>query len=155
RSRADMGGAPEDDWPEGYELGETLARYGTTVVRRGRRGGRAVIVKTARIGIRNRRETAAALEREAAIALSIDHPALAAVLDVVRDEHRVALVFADHGGPRLDVVLDRVGRLPVEAAMAVGIALAGALATIHRAGHAHGLLRPALVELSERGHVYL
>jgi eukaryotic-like serine/threonine-protein kinase len=152
-----MGETPASDegWPPGYELGRTLVTYGATTVREGRCGERAVLVKTARSGVRHLQTTASTLDREARIVAEIDHPTLPPVIDVVRDGVRVALIFPNHRGHRLDAVLDRVGRLPVDAALAIAVDLAGALAAIHRAGHAHGLLRPSLVEVDEHGHVYL
>jgi eukaryotic-like serine/threonine-protein kinase len=141
----------------GVELGEIVEQRAGIVTYRGVRqsDGRAVLVRTLRPGLRTVAAARAALRREHETLRKIDHPALPTLLEVIRDEPHAALVLADHGGHRLDAVLDRVPRLDAVSATAIAAALASALYGIHRAGEVHAAVRADLVELTEQGAVYL
>jgi serine/threonine-protein kinase len=141
----------------GYQLGDVVEARAGIVTHRAVRSsdGRAVLVRTLKPGLRTVAAARAALRREQETLRAVDHPALPTLLEVLRDEPHAALVLADHGGHRLDAVLDRVPRLGPPAATAIAIALASALDALHRAGEVHAALRPDLVELTEQGAVYL
>ena len=96
-----------------------------------------------------------ALVRESEVLRGVDHPAIPALLDVVEDKGKLALVIEDHGGHRLDAVLDRVPLIAPLPALAIALEVADALAAIHRLDEPHGSLRPELIELTEQGMVYV
>lgn len=80
----------------------------------------------------------AAVRREAALAAAVDHPHVVTVLDVVADEHRVALVTEHAPGGDLADLLARRGRLTPGQTLTVLIPLAAALATAHERQVVHG-----------------
>jgi serine/threonine-protein kinase len=152
-----------------YELGEPIEEGSRTVTYRARWRagpseaddaassalGRAVLVKTLKSGVRLTPALEATFRREAERLLRLDHPLLPTVVDFVADEQQLALVFPDHGGVRLDAVLDRVDRLEPQCAVAVAMEVSRALAAIHRQGWAHGGLVASDVELGPAGTVRL
>ncbi|MEM1029993.1 MAG: protein kinase [Myxococcota bacterium] len=140
-----------------YEVGDAVITYGTIWVRRGRRrsDGRAVLIQSPRGQARRLEWARSILERQARVLAAVDHPRLPSPLEVSRAADHFALVFPDHGGHRLGAVLNETRHLSAHAILVLGAQLAGALAALHRAGEVHGALRPELVEITDRGQLYL
>ncbi len=92
--------------------------------------------------------------REAAALARLEHPSLVRVVEVGEFEGRPYLVMALAPGESLDKTLsDRL--LSDGETVDVGIALAGALAEVHRYGLVHRDIKPANVMRSEGGAVTL
>ncbi|MEZ4445915.1 MAG: serine/threonine-protein kinase [Polyangiaceae bacterium] len=147
----------EGAWLADFEIGTTLEAHTQTVTYRARRkhDDRAVVLRVMK---KTRRETSLirrALERELTVLRAVDHPAVPALLDVVKGDGQVALVIEDHGGHRLDEILTRAKKLEPLVAVAIAIEVADALAAVHRLQEPHGSLRPELVEVTAQGVVYL
>ncbi|MBW2457039.1 MAG: hypothetical protein JRI68_21165 [Deltaproteobacteria bacterium] len=141
-----------------FELGETIQTATHTVIRRAklRNVRRSFLIKSLKPGIRPNDAVRRALRRERDALYGMDHPGLATMIETVADgSDDIGLVFLDHRGHRLDVILDRIERLDPLAALSVGIAIGSALGAIHQTGEAHGCLRPEVVEITERGTVVL
>jgi len=139
------------------EVGEAVVTYGTLWTRRAKRAsdGRSVLVEMARATARRVEWAHSSLLRQARILDAVDHPRLPRPLEVRREGDRVALLFPDHHGHRLDEVLERARHLPVDATLAIGIEIAAAIGALHRTTEVHGLLRPGLIEVTDRGQLYL
>jgi serine/threonine-protein kinase len=140
-----------------YRLFEVVESGTHTLVYRARRPGddRSVLLKTLKPGLVPNADLRAAFRRERRLLAEADHPVLPPVIEVIDDDELLALVYLDHRGHRLKVVLERSERLPTASALAIAIELCGPLAALHRHGQAHGALRPELVELTEAGAVVL
>ncbi len=140
-----------------YQLGETVHTGTHTVTRRATLPGihRSFLIKSLKPGIRPSDAVRRALKRERDALCAMDHPALATMIETLWDGDDIALVFMDHHGHRLDTVLERVKHVDPLAALAIGIAVGGALGAIHQLGEAHGGLRAEVVELTGRGAVLL
>lgn len=149
--------APSEAWLADFELGAPIEAGTHTETRRARRrhDDRAVVLRIAKAPRRSFAAVRRALMRESEVLRGVDHPAIPALLDVVEDNGKLALVIEDHGGHRLDALLDRVPRLPPLPALAIALEVADALAAIHRLDEPHGSLRPELIELTEQGMVYV
>jgi serine/threonine protein kinase len=80
----------------------------------------------------------AAAQREAALAAAVNHPHLVAVLDVVGDAERAALVTELAVGGDLAALLVRRGRLTAGETLTVLLPMAAALATAHERQIVHG-----------------
>lgn len=148
---------PPADWLADFELGAPLDAHTHTETFRARRrhDDRAVVLRIAKAPRRSFAAVRRALGRERDVLRGVDHPAIPALLDVVDAEREFALVIEDHGGHRLDAVLDRLPRIAPLPALAIALEVADALAAIHRLDEPHGSLRPELVELTEQGMVYV
>ncbi len=147
----------DDPTLAGLEVGEAVVTYGTLWTRRAKRRSdeRAVLVEMARSSARRVDWAQSCLLRQARILEAVDHPRLPRPLEVRRDGDRAVLVFPDHGGHRLDEILTRARNLPLDATLAIGIQVAGAVGAMHRATEVHGLVRPALIEITDQGQLYL
>jgi len=147
----------EDPALAGLEMGGAVVTYGTLWTRRATRSsdGRRVLVEMARASARRIDWAQSSLLRQARILDAVDHPRLPRPLEVRRDGDRTVLIFPDHHGHRLDEILTRARTLPVDATLAIGIQVAGALGAMHRTTEVHGLLRPAQVEITDQGQLYL
>jgi len=148
---------PDEAWLTDFDLGPSLESGTHTATRRGRRrhDDRAVVLRIAKAPRRSFAAVRRALLRESEVLRGVDHPAIPALLDVVEAEGKIALVIEDHGGHRLDAVLDRLPRLEPLPALAIALEIADALAAIHRLDEPHGSLRPELIELTDQGMVYV
>ncbi|HHH28228.1 MAG TPA: hypothetical protein ENK57_07770, partial [Polyangiaceae bacterium] len=144
-------------WLSDFELGPPLEAGTYTETRRARRrhDDRAVVLRIAKAPRRSFAAVRRALVRESEVLRGVDHPAIPALLDVVEQKGHLALVIEDHGGHRLDALLDRVPRVAPLPALAIALEVADALAAIHRLDEPHGSLRPELIELTEQGMVYV
>ncbi len=101
--------------------------------------------------------TAAGFEQAAATAQRLGaHPSVLTVHDWGIDpEGRPWVVTDPQPAESVDMLLTLDGPLPVERAMQVGILLAGALETAHRAGIVHGDLSPARLVFGQNGEPLL
>ncbi len=88
---------------------------------------------------------------------SLSHPAITRTLDVEDDSGALVLVTEFHGGVSLRDLLERRAdrRVPLQSALAIVRALAGALAHAHACGVAHGELTAANVLITELGDARL
>jgi serine/threonine-protein kinase len=94
-------------------------------------------------------------EREAEIAMRIDHPRVVPVLDI--GEHDGLPFLAQryvHGGTLADKI-DREGPLKPADAVAICLDVAGALDALHAVGLVHRDLKPANILLDEREVAYI
>jgi hypothetical protein len=129
-----------------------IGHGGSATVWRARQGGpvpRNVAVKRIRVGDDPRR--AERLRQEARVLVSLDHPHIVRVLDVIDDGGEVAIVMPVAEGGTLADVLAARGALPVDEALRVVLPLADALASAHRGGIVHGDPAPANVLLTSDG----
>ena len=110
-----------------YEATELIGTGGSAQVWRGRRAsnGAAVAIKIFPP------DRLPAVRREAALAAAVDHPHVVAVLDVVADTERAALITEYADGGDLATLLDRRGTLSPGETLTVLLPLAAALATAH------------------------
>lgn len=117
-----------------YEATELIGTGGSAQVWRGRRSstGAAVAIKIFPPG------RLPAVRREAALAAAVDHPHVVAVLDVVADTERAALITEYADGGDLATLLDRRGTLSQGETLTVLLPLAAALATAHERHIVHG-----------------
>ena len=153
----DAAGHEAPSWPGGYQIEATLDQQPHALTQRAvrLRDGRRVLLRSTRVSPRHRELAQGALILESELLQRVDHPNIVTLLDVIRSDGRVALVLEDHGGHRLDGVLDRLPQVEPLTAVAIAIEVGRALAALHHMGEAHGLLRAGLVELGEQGQVYL
>jgi serine/threonine-protein kinase len=139
----------------GFRLGKRLGVGGMGAVYEGldpSTGGRYAIKLL-------RYQTAAALvrfEREARLASSLDHPAIAHVFAFGREGALAWLATELVAGRSLrDRLSDCPGGLPLEEALRIGLAVAEALAHAHAAGVLHRDVKPSNVMLGAEGRVRL
>ncbi|MFJ4378849.1 serine/threonine-protein kinase [Streptomyces albidoflavus] len=97
----------------------------------------------------------ARLEREARAAGRIEHPGVAEVFDVVRQDGRPWIVMELVRGITLQDVLEADGPLEPERAASVGAEVLSALRAAHGAGVLHRDVKPANVLLALDGRVVL
>jgi serine/threonine-protein kinase len=135
---------------------ERLAEGSDAAPRSGKNAGlRRVLVETIKPGLRPSPNLVAALRREAELLDRLAHPLFPIVIDAQLAGDEPRLVLSDLGGPRLDAVLERAGRLELAPALGIAVELARALARMHRLGLVHGRLRAEQVELGPSGAVCL
>ena len=96
-----------------------------------------------------------ALEREAELASSLQHPAIVQAHGFGEDEDGPWLALELLEGPDLGVLVEREGSLAEERVRRIGARLADALATLHELGYVHQDLKPANVLLNARGRATL
>ena len=90
------------------------------------------------------------LMREAEATASIDHPGVATVYEAGRHDGRPYLILQHLDGETLAARLDR-GPMSIDEVVALGTALADALAEVHALGIVHRDLKPSNVMLTSRG----
>src|SRR5688572_9704530 len=142
---------------DGCDVVETLHAGAISELYRGvqRPLGRPVLIKAIGASILPSSPFAASLEREARLLAELDHPNIVEVYDFVRKDDRMWMVLEHVDGWTLAEVLSRVGRLPQEAATAVALEVARALAHAHEKGISHRDVQPRNIVLSRRGEVKL
>jgi serine/threonine protein kinase len=94
------------------------------------------------------------MRREARAASRLSHPAIATIYDVGEHEGRPFIAMALYEGETLASLISR-GPLPVTLAVSIGVELAAALATAHRAGIVHRDVKPANVMVTATSSVKL
>ncbi len=101
-----------------------------------------VVVKVLRPAFADEPASRAALEREAAVLRTLQHPAIVRCFDAQLDGPRPHLVLESLDGPRLSTLIRRFGPLAAEQLVPLGLEVAWALAFIHEAGYVHLDLKP-------------
>ena len=150
-------GSTLKEWLADFELDQPLTAqtHCVTIRAKRKRDGRAVTIRALRTTGRGTKAARHALGRERDVLSSVDHPVLPAVLETREHDSQLALIIADHGGFRVDAVLDRVAQAPPLSAIAIAIEIGRALTALHRIDEPHGALRAEQVELTPQGAVYL
>lgn len=117
---------------------------------------RAVALKTVRLDIMGdsgARALAEQLEREAVTLARLNHANIVTVYDAASDGHRGFLAMELVEGISLDRYLSQEGTLPIEQAVAVGVAIAQALDEAHRNGVVHQDIKPGNILLGKDGSI--
>ena len=127
---------------QGYRLESPLGTGGFSEVWRATdlETGEAVAVKVARAD--RGTEANAKLREEATILRALNHPNIVRILDWGVEDESEFLVTELIDGPTLRDVLRESGALSDEEVLAMGAALADALAAAHEAGFVHGDVKP-------------
>ena len=127
---------------QGYRLESPLGSGGFSEVWRATdlETGEAVAVKVARAD--RGTEANAKLREEATILRALNHPNIVRILDWGVEDESEFLVTELIDGPTLRDVLRESGALSDEEVLAMGAALADALAAAHEAGFVHGDVKP-------------
>jgi tetratricopeptide (TPR) repeat protein len=89
--------------------------------------------------------------KEVRLARSITHPAVCPVFDVAEAEGRVFYSRELVAGEDLGALVRRVGGLPPERVVEIGVQICAGLAAAHAQGVVHGNLTPANVLIDENG----
>jgi serine/threonine-protein kinase len=146
----------------GYELEHRLGEGASSTVWRASQVsalGRPVAVKRVRLhgGRPVDGDAADQLRTEAEVLVTLDHPHIIRVLEVVpeADGDGVAIVMQLAPGGSLDERLGRRGRIGAEETTAIVTKLAGALASAHRRGVLHRDVKPANVLFTSDGEPLL
>ncbi len=141
-----------------YLLGDVVEEDTHTITYRGERragDGRALLIKALKPGLRPSRRLRQSLQQEWDLLVRLAHPHLPTALGRYRSKTTMALVFVDHGGYRLHHILRQAVVLDAGPAVAIALAVAEALAAIHRSGGVHGQLSLSNVEVTASGQVFL
>ncbi len=134
-----------------YRSTELIGAGGSAQVWRGLRVSTGVVVAIKVYGA----DQMAAARREAALAAAVNHQHVVAVLDVVADADRVALITEyAAGGDLADLLADR-GRLSAGETLTVLLPLAAALATAHERQIIHGDVSAQNVVFDQAGRPLL
>ena len=138
-----------------YRLMDRVGEGGMAVVYRAMDEllGRVVAVKMLREQFTADREFVERFRREAQAAARLSHPHVVQVFDVGQDQggHYIVMEFVD--GKSLKQVLRERGRLSPEAAVAVALGVAKALAHAHRHGLVHRDIKPHNILITAEGLV--
>ncbi|MEU6792922.1 protein kinase [Nonomuraea wenchangensis] len=146
---------------ERYELIAPLGRgtMGTVWRARDRALGREVAVKEIRhdpgLTEEQRTELRERMVREGRIAARINHPAVAAIHDVLIDDGSPWIIMELVEGRSLEQVIDEEGPLPPRLVAEIGVDLLGALRAAHSQGITHRDVKPGNVLITENGRVVL
>ncbi|MFF0773977.1 protein kinase [Nonomuraea wenchangensis] len=146
---------------ERYELIAPLGRgtMGTVWRARDRALGREVAVKEIRhdpgLTEEQRTELRERMVREGRIASRINHPAVAAIHDVLIDDGGPWIIMELVEGRSLEQVIDEEGPLPPRLVAEIGVDLLGALRAAHAQNITHRDVKPGNVLITENGRVVL
>ena len=137
-----------------YQIGDLIGAGGMGEVYRARdlRLGRAVAVKIMRASAMPDEESSRRLMAEARMAASLSHPHITQIYDIGEHEGLPYVVMELVEGVTLETRL-AAGTLPIPEVIAIGRALAGALAEAHRRRVIHRDVKPANIVLSATGQV--
>src|SRR5215210_863711 len=89
--------------------------------------------------------------REARAVAQLSHPHIVGVIDAGEDEGRPYIVFEYVEGETLKDRIRRMGRLPVDEAIAYAIEIARALGCAHQGGIVHRDIKPQNILIDEEG----
>src|ERR687886_991361 len=89
--------------------------------------------------------------REARAVAQLSHPHIVGVIDAGEDEGRPYIVFEYVGGETLKERIRRMGRLPIDEAIAYAIEIARALGCAHSHGIVHRDIKPQNVLIDAEG----
>ena len=149
--------APGSLFADRYEIGQVLGRGGMGAVwsARDQALGETIALKVMRAG-----EAAAAQEvlrfrQEVRLARRVTHPNVARVFDIGEHAGLLYLTMELVPGETLRQLLRREGKVPVDRAIRVALALCDGLRAAHAAGVIHRDLKPANVMLGEGGRVVI
>ncbi|HKQ71390.1 MAG TPA: serine/threonine-protein kinase, partial [Polyangiaceae bacterium] len=117
--------------------------------------GRHVAIKALRSTITPGSPFASHLAREGELLAKLKHENILALYDFVRTDSSMWLVLEYVDGVSLADVLAKVERLSTQAALAVGLEIARALAHAHELGIIHRDIKPSNVLVSRRGEIKL
>jgi serine/threonine protein kinase len=136
----------------GHPLEKEIARGGFGIVYRARRAdsGLPFAVKVLHADLFDDPSSTLRFEREAALVLSVPHPAIVKIHECGRlEDGRPYLAMELLTGESLDDRLTRAGRLPIEQVLGILEPLASALAAVHAHGIVHRDIKPPNVFLAE------
>jgi eukaryotic-like serine/threonine-protein kinase len=142
---------------DGCDVVETLHAGAISELYRGvqRPLGRSVLIKAIGASILPSSPFAASLEREARLLAELDHPNIVEVYDFVRRDDRMWMVLEHVDGWSLSELLAKSQRLSQDAATAVSLEVARALAHAHEKSISHRDVQPRNILISRRGEVKL
>ncbi len=131
-----------------YELGPVLGRGGMGVVHRGRDRllEREVAIKLVLDG----HGADARFVDEAKRTAALNHPGIVAVFDAGQSEGQAFIVMELLCGESLEDRLTRLGKLPIEEVLRIGLEVCDALAFAHEHDIIHRDIKPANIFLAER-----
>jgi tetratricopeptide (TPR) repeat protein len=93
--------------------------------------------------------------REARLARQVTHPAVCRVFDVGESQGVVFLSMELVRGEDLAALIRRVGRVPQQKVVEIGMQLCGGLAAAHAQGVLHRDLKPANILIDDAGQVHI
>ncbi len=117
--------------------------------------GRHVAVKALRSTIAPSSPFAANLAREAELLAKLRHDNILELHDFVRTDSAMWLVLEYVDGVSLAELLAKSERLPIHAALAIGLEIARALSHAHERGIIHRDIKPSNILVSKRGEIKL
>jgi len=138
---------------ERYELEQLVGSGGMSSVFRAhdRVLERTVALKVLHERLNSHTEIVERFGREAKLVAGLSHHNIVAVIDRGEDGGSPFIVFEYVPGENLKQFLGRIGPLPVERALELGIEIAGALAFAHEKGFVHRDVKPQNVLLNGNG----
>jgi Tol biopolymer transport system component len=137
-----------------YEVTDKIGAGGMGEVYRARdtRLGRDVALKVLPEAFAQDTERLARFEREARLLASLNHPNIAAIYGIERDDDRQVLVLELVEGEELSAMIAR-GPLALDETLHIATQVAEALDTAHEQGVIHRDLKPANIKITPAGTV--
>jgi Protein kinase domain/Periplasmic binding protein len=141
----------------GYRIEEVVDRGGMGVVYRATdlRLDRPVALKLVAPELAGDERFRSRFLKEPRLAAALDHPNVVPIYEAGEHDGRLFLAMRFVPGSSLKTLLERVGTLDPERALAILGQVADALDAAHRRGLVHRDVKPANVLLDEEGHAYL